>query len=95
MLGTYQAGEFFGEVLLLGSKALCDAIAHTHVRIARMDQHLFRRFLSHSDTCTASLMNSLLDRVGRAGQRMEQLPVPQIASLARRARPPRQNSGSF
>ena len=76
---TYEAGDCFGEVpLLLGSKALSDGRALTRSRVAKMDQHLFRNFLIQSQTCKATLLTMLMDRVGRAGSMIEEVPIPKI-----------------
>ncbi len=75
----YEAGDCFGEVpLLLGSKALSDGRAMMRARVAKMDQHLFRQFLAHSQTCKATLLKTLMDRVGRAGSLIDELPIPKI-----------------
>ena len=79
IITVYEAGDYFGEVpLLLGSKALSDARAFARVRVARMDQHLFRHFLAPSQACKATLLKTLMDRVGRAGSLVEELPIPKI-----------------
>ena len=79
VIAKYEAGDCFGEVpLLLGSKALSDGRALARVQVARMDQHLFRQFLRHSQTCKEALLKTLMDRVGRAGSLVEELPIPKI-----------------
>lgn len=79
VIAKYEAGDCFGEVpLLLGSKALSDARALVRVRVARMDEYLFRHFLAHSPTCKSKLLTTLMDRVGRAGSLVEELPIPKI-----------------
>jgi thioredoxin reductase (NADPH) len=82
VIAQYKASECFGEVpLLLGSKALSDCRALERVRVARIDQHLFRIFLSYSQTCKATLLKTLMDRVGRAGSLVEELPIPKITLI--------------
>jgi thioredoxin reductase (NADPH) len=79
VIANYEAGDCFGEVpLLLGSKALSDGRALTRVRVARMDQHLFRQFLGHSQTCKETLLKTMMHRIGRAGSLVEELPIPKI-----------------
>ena len=79
VVARYEAGDCFGEVpLLLGSKALSDGRALARVRAARMDQHLFRQLLGLSQTCKATLLTTLMDRVSRVESLIEELPIPKI-----------------
>lgn len=79
VVGSYKAGNFFGEVpLLLGSPAIASVRAKAPSRLVKMDRVQFKELLDSSKDCRALVMETMTSRLTMIQDRMVDIPVSRV-----------------